>query len=1308
MVRVNTNVAPLGRPGSNPMDLLQTLGQQLGTAQPVNPLQSVQETIGTIPEVVPDPNVERGIPLLTSGAQVENMQDVADYSGSTLLPAAQQEPVIDDTGNIVIDPTTGQPQMRTIGVQDYNDQLAIEKAQVADVATPLQKIIQDPYKSESAVRELLTNQKEASFLSNARQQGRIDEYFEDLDRYVDRVGTPLGNATKSAIDALFTTNTKATVKTPEGQDVPAGIMVMSRMGETDPNMARMLGTMAGVALNQAVTQIGVNKPDKVTGESLESNAPQGTEYVNNMINSVTHFLKNGIRNAQLPVKPADAEFLAKALVQDSIFRGELVSTFDKSGRPVVEASPSLKQQAMALQRVGDAMMGAPSRKASSTTPTPSGTNFSAGRPKLTAKSVNDGSFVTKAADITKNILGSVAYVFRGKDLQRKQRELDMVFAPDQIQNDPETGEFMWSNHPFAKRNGVDADSFRAAKGNVRIPDGFDRTNTTHQKELERIKEEEARKVMSEKKMQIEFTMQSLRDKTGLRYGEFMHSLSNQRFFISSYDLDYMGSKNVIRDVMGMAYQDPVRVDYLFDPQPMEILKRKATWVFQGTGEEIHKNLTEKLNPSELGALGTMHNAVMYYYTALSDSVPNVTKMPVADAIQLYTPAIGEKLAGLGMSYNQFLEGKPDVDSEMMSLWVAAEKGEGLGTMNLWDDFFKAKSTYDNPATKRNSIPATHHVFDDGNQNGIFLQSLFFGMENRSDQNNAVVRLGVANPNLNDMRVYGMETLVHTLDNLLVDNEDQRQAWRAFWAEAISVKGKDEVAKDYFKKPLMQNAYGKDASMFSDLMYGLLEVDGLYSELLNKHLLDTGAFKDIDEAAKVLSQSVELSLRQLIDSKSTNMMKSIGRAFAILNTPMTLPGITGDTYVISPVGIAPLNKKVGDKNYVAQNLPNGQSIFLKKPSYVSDTITDPETGQSVELPSFGMQLQPAATKGTQLFLNRKTMQYDEFHNPMGMSLARQAAVLTIQSLDGDLVKWATIEANKGLKVPRPVTWVHDSIISTPGQSLVYTNMYNNVAIRNAIPEIKKLGKKIDASLKQAKKDAVERVLQRGEPVGIGSEGEFPAMGALFDQYAMQIDENDPTYKNIFIERAQARANQGKAKRQAPRDINSRFQQYVKGTDEKSPEAQWENWKQGVRKILDEAESLGWVDPKVLPPNGPGRYLAIDHKNFPKMLDLSFQLLKLEGPSSRYANWIGNFENRVSNAEQVLMAAARNGGIRQMSSSGGKKGKPIVGEPNTTTVPAKVAKPADSELLVPEKVVPPKPALDLDPFGVDSIWNEKPPF
>ena len=1271
--RIRTGVA--SPTAGDPFAHLDNLGYSPEVSIP-DPRQAVQESIGSVPQEVP--KGPTGQDLLGGAAQVNDLEDVQRFTGSRLPPFAQEEVILDDMGNPVLD-EQGMKQFRQITPQDFGDQLAVTRAGFQDIADPIREIAQDPVRAQEPIRQLLEDRKDVSFMEPARSQEKLAKEYESLDHYINSVGSPLMSISNDAQEALMTTRTRAAAADQDGQLIPAGRLVLAKLGDASTETARTLATLAGLSLTKAVNQIGV-KLDPKDGETETNPAPEGTQHMSALINAGASFLSAAFKNANMPLNRADAEFMMKHFILDKIARGHLVARHnEKTGQPILEATPESKVHARKLERLADVVTRSWSRPASSTTPNPSGVGFGSDGQRLTAKSslkdpmidkVLGGPLDTTAAELTKGILGSVAYVFRKWDFDRKKREIEMVLSPNFIQTSSD-GRFMYSNHPLAERNGLGKSHYQAAMANVKKPVGFDRRNSDHVRRFGLIQSEDAVTVMEQKMQDVLFTLESIADKTGLRYAQFMHSPSNQRFYVNSYDLDYMGSKTIIRDVLGMANQDTTNVSFLFDPKEIANLKDVASKVFYQKGVDIHESLT-RMNPSQLGALGALHAAVMFHYTVFEPGkFVRPAQLHIAEAIRLYTPEMGAKLADLGGKLEAFLaDPSQEADQEMMGLWVATEKGEALGTLNLWRDFFKAKSLFDNPQTKNSNLPFTFHTFEDGNQNGIFLQSLFFGARSTSSGNDAVVSLGTANPNIQDLRRDTFDIMVNKIKDLMHDREELGDAWRAFWASARDAKsGLDGVARDFMKKPLMQAAYGKDAAMFRDVLLELLEV-GVYHDLINEHFIETELYSSIDELAADLSHGVELALRQVIDTASMSIMKKLGRNFALLNTPAILRGITGDHIAISPVGVAPVNKRVS-KNYVNVELPDGTKALIKEFQFTGDTIVNPETGSEVTLPDFQMQMMPSGSKGTQTFYNYEDKKYDEYDNPIGTSLANSLGVLLIQALDGDLVKWSTIKANEGLKVPRPVTWVHDSIISTPGQGLVYNNIYNNVAIPGAIQEIKKMGKRLKNALDDARFREIKAVKEKDEPVGIGSNGEYPAIGAYFDQ---QFDKIDPAlndkivimpdgtartipigYKKYFLERQKTNEKQRGPAKMGLESVQRRWDEPATSSAASANRAEqkWNEFVAETEKMLKEAQSYGWI-PKDAIPAQQRRFMAVTPSNFQKILELAETNLGTRG--GRLNTWIDGFSDRVTNAAKNLFAAAGRGGIRQMGSSGGSPGKP----------------------------------------------------
>ena len=1246
-VNVKAGVAaPLGPTSADlAAEFSQSLGYQPKAAE--DPRETVQRLVGAVPQtMVPSPDVQRGMPLLQSPATIETMQDVADYSGSPYVAQQMGEPVLDEAGNVQYDPRTGDIMRRTIQPEDFNTQLAIEKAGVSGIGDAARMIAADPYaNAQEGLRKLHEEYGESQFDANARIQDKLNAEGKTLDNYIEKTGNVLADVTKKAHSTLFSQEDGVLARGPDGLNIPVGTAVLIDNNALNKDTADALAIMGGVALSQATSQLGNKGRDYKAPVAEDGSAIPGADYMGSTIEAVTHFLNNGVKNLGLNLKPGSTDTLAKGLVFDAVNSGMLYAFEDTSGRKVLVADPDYKTATLSLQRSSEIFVGDKTRGRSSITPAFSGAKFGRNGPILTKGSITGREIITTAATATKNILGSVALVFRKKDVARKTVEMDQIFAEGNVVR--LNNMFAYSTHPFAKRNGVSETDFLAAQVGAQVDASYDLNNPAHVSAYKEVQMAQALNVMQQKQEQMAYDLRNMQESTGIRYSEWMHGLNNQRFYPASFDTDYMGSKNVIRDVMGLANQEVVQPHFMFDEAEVKRLKDIGSRIFSMAGEDVDKALN-RLSTAERGAIGAMYSAVIHYHSTLNNDIPNIEKVPMAKAMQYYTPAIANKLAELGAKYSAYVsKPTPEMDPELFRIWAAMEKGEAMGTLNLYDDFNMMQMASKDPVRKKIGVPLTHHVFDDGNQNGIFLQALFFGQEGPTGSD-ALVRLGTANPNLADQRVFGMGVMLEQLERNLSDTPEHQNAWRSFWKAAMDKRGRDTVAKDFFKKPLMQNAYGKDAAMFAPVLRDLLEVDQDYSNLVQEHLLPV---MGINDAVDGLNGALETTLRQIVDSKSVNMLKNIGRFMSVIDAPLFVPDVTGDTSVFTPVEVSLVNKTVPTAEYVKQEMGNGQTAILKYRGKTGDVLTDPSTGNEVTLPDYQQQLKPSATKGTQPILNRRTMKYDEFHNPLGTKQARQLSVLPIQAIDGSLVKWTTLRANEGRSTPAPVLWVHDSLISTPGASLIYRNIYNNIAIPGAIPHIAQFGKTIKSIVENATRKEIDAVERRGVPVGIGTDGEYPAMGALFDDYQSRIDVNNTEYRDkVFLPRVRAQNKTAPA----PRDARKHFQQVVSGS-RKTPEQKWNEYVHKVQGILDRAQQYGWVPESYMPP-GQRKAMAVTPAGFRGLVGVAGEVLRMKGPENTFDKWASDFERRTNNAGKTLKAAAGNN-IWQMSPSGGNAPKEV---------------------------------------------------
>jgi hypothetical protein len=1269
---INVGGAPLGRPAARAADLLprRSLAQQVALEGDANRPAQVPEVAQYDPrdlvrERLADPEAFAaaeafGIDPVTGPPvdAITTMEDVAAVSGSPFGANETDIPIVDDDNNPVIDPATGQLAMRRVEPADYDSTLQQERASQLGIEEDIRSVANDPATAIDAAQRMMRARNAATEGGNTRQ-GQYDEDY--IKRTADESGSPLINAVLFAREALLSQDSLVTMEHME-EGAPtthyaAGRKILFDAGVDSPEDQNTIATVFGVAAAKAASQVPVTegqtlkKADRSIVRDHTGNAVPDGMFLGDYINSIKHFAANGLRNAGLTVEPAAVEQLAKVMALTAETNGDAYVVDDKNtGKRYVTMSAAAKTNARELERLAEVMLGDRSRGRSSTTPNPSGAGLTDPRQLFTKKSFGAKGLVTSAAEATKDINGRIGTVFRAKDVKFKSIGYNDIFS--KVEEDPETGTPLYSMSPFAEREGVSQDYYEAAMQSAKIPENL---RGGDPKAIEAYRAKHAAEVMHSKFKAIEFDMANIEGSKGVRFTKYMHSLSNQRMFPANFDTDYMSSKNTIRDTMGLAKQDLAYKEDLFDPVQVQRNQQKFYDILRMDGEKKHDALM-RLSPREQGAIGTMFTTVVNYYTTI-DPQPTILKTVEADAIKLYRPEMALKLAELGKQYNEWLE-NPDMEADIVRYLAGMERGESMGAKNLWDDLFQLSA-------KANGQPMalTHHNFDDGNQNGIFLQALFFGSTNNA------TRLGIANPSQEDMRGAALNKMKLQLENLLTDRKEQLLGWKSFLNAAEEEMGRNTLAKILFKAPLMQNSYSKHASMFRDYLYEVMDEHGpKFEGLLKTHL--EPLYKDKAEMYGQFGAALEGTLGELVNAKYAEMMKAIGRYTAIVDSTVFMELPTGDTGVFTAVGAQPVNKNFDDSTYTEKELPSGQKVYMKLPNRVVDTFRTPDGDVQIESMVDGYN--PSASKGSQMHLRRRTQTYDKFNNALGTSQSRMMAVMPIQSLDGDLLKWTTLFVNRGLKTPVPALWVHDSIISTPFGSLVYRNAYNNVAIKNAIPYIADFGKMFEGLVTGAEQQAVQRakesVTQFGtpKPVGIGEQGDFPALGAFFDEMHEKV--NSPTYKADYLS--------------SPNRTEKGYNEYMTR----------------LNKILDEARKYGWVSESEMPRRAR-QYLATSPKDFEKLLYLSKETLKLAGPQDQLRSWAMNFPGRVKATAKALFTQGKFFGntLFQMSHTGGSK--PLKALPKWEPKPKAAEKQEEDKKTAPKSIQYKRADVE-DAFDTDS--------
>jgi len=202
----------------------------------------------------------------------------------------------------------------------------------------------------------------------------------------------------------------------------------------------------------------------------------------------------------------------------------------------------------------------------------------------------------------------------------------------------------------------------------------------------------------------------------------------------------------------------------------------------------------------------------------------------------------------------------------------------------------------------------------------------------------------------------------------------------------------------------------------------------------------------------------------------------------------------------------------------------------------------------------------------------------------------------------------LDVNADKKIPLPVATVHDSLITTMDTMHVYRNSYNNVAIPQAVAEVKKFGKRLSDAYAEAKHEMFTR-LGDEKYIGIGANGDFPSMGALFDELSDKV--NSPQYKEIFMRRSHNSDNS------------------------------WKTFVQDSNEVLSEARKHGWK--KGLPD------LAVNAKEFKALFELAESTQQVGGANNKFKQWVNNFESNVESGFKQLKQnqKVREHGIAQMT-------------------------------------------------------------
>ena len=395
----------------------------------------------------------------------------------------------------------------------------------------------------------------------------------DFDHWANSAGPPLLSKRIKDLDMMLNQKS-AYVRTEDGA-YPQALKTLFDEGITNLDEVNKAIMLTGIAHSNAVSQSAVMRGDsKEIPSDFQGRPISDSDYLKDRIDSQVHFMRNAFKNTGINISEKGIRALADAYQISKLKAGHDIMFFDKRQRPVIVSSPESKAESRTISYLTEALTGDNKRLMASSTPVPGGTNFVAGKPLTTARSLEYGEMITAAAEATKDILGRIAYQFNEKDVNYKTLELQLIMS--EAIRDPGSNKFLYSTHFLAERNGLSKKHYEAARVATKPKEDYNpndpSTGPIQESEFETAKDRQAADTMNNKIVAYQFDLLNAKKLPGLRFSAWMHSLANQRFFPASGGTDYMSSKNVVRDMMNFGAQDIVKAESLFDKVKVDYLK----------------------------------------------------------------------------------------------------------------------------------------------------------------------------------------------------------------------------------------------------------------------------------------------------------------------------------------------------------------------------------------------------------------------------------------------------------------------------------------------------------------------------------------------------------------------------------------------------------------------------------------------------------------------------------------------------------------------------------------------------------------
>jgi hypothetical protein len=443
---------------------------------------------------------------------------------------------------------------------DYAQQYEQEQRRNRDMTSGFEAMqdVVDPITGErmlgdfnKAASNILGEANTISDLLTPNERPRYSNTETEIENAADRAAPVLQYISSQARRNLLSTDSNVFEPGKNGERRAKGFAIMADSGFNDSEM-QSIADIVGIASNAALSQTPTAK--KELEEDLVVDPATGAVDYDNLVQSITHFSKNIAKTLGLETpNPSFFEELAATFVEAEIQQGSFLLNRDSKGNLQYLPTDYSKQMAKRVGDVARVTANALGRRSSGTTPAISGSAINSPqtttKKSLTSKSLVGQDLDMSKAEAAKDIQGSVPYVYLPSHVAILDRFISAVLSPEYMVDSLKDG--VYSTHFMAAHYGLSKKDYNKIKNNQQPPkDETKRINWSPIDSANQI----MRNIIKQKAMVLE----AIQGAKGVRFAEFMHSIVNHRYFPNSFDLDFMGSKDMIRDILNFAERYSVR------------------------------------------------------------------------------------------------------------------------------------------------------------------------------------------------------------------------------------------------------------------------------------------------------------------------------------------------------------------------------------------------------------------------------------------------------------------------------------------------------------------------------------------------------------------------------------------------------------------------------------------------------------------------------------------------------------------------------------------------------------------------------